>query len=339
MALRAGAIRFNTDSSRMEIYDGNQWTGILATSPEQETGGTRGLFHGFFNDSATQRPVDYVQISTTGNAIDFGDLNDNQFYGGATSSRTLSYYMGGQNMGGSNSNMIQQHEFASTGNFNDFGNLVTSVTYSNSGASNGTRGLSAGGGFTGGANSNIIECFTLTTSGDAKDFGDLTAAQFAGPGVACSKTRSIFTSNASGSADNYKYMDYVQTATLGNSSDFGDQSTGFGHHGQGIASNAVRGLFVSGYVAPAKSNTVEYVTIATLGDAVDFGDLTTVRMMCGCAASSTRLVASNGRTDGPGFVNTIDYTQIMTTGNFVDFGDSTVGSDMRPGASNGHGGL
>ena len=29
----------------------------------------------------------------------------------------------------------------------------------------------------------------------------------------------------------------------------------------------------------------------------------------------------------------------MTTGNFVDFGDSTVGSDMRPGSSNGHGGL
>ena len=31
---KAGAIRFNTDSSQLEIYDGNQWTGILATSPE-----------------------------------------------------------------------------------------------------------------------------------------------------------------------------------------------------------------------------------------------------------------------------------------------------------------
>ena len=43
MALQAGAIRFNADSSQMEIYDGNQWTGILATSPEHETGGTRGF--------------------------------------------------------------------------------------------------------------------------------------------------------------------------------------------------------------------------------------------------------------------------------------------------------
>ena len=40
----AGAFRFNTDSSQLEIYDGNQWTGVLATSPEQQTGGTRGIF-------------------------------------------------------------------------------------------------------------------------------------------------------------------------------------------------------------------------------------------------------------------------------------------------------
>ena len=46
MALRAGAIRFNTDSSQMEIYDGNQWTGVLGTSGVLETGGTRGVFHG-----------------------------------------------------------------------------------------------------------------------------------------------------------------------------------------------------------------------------------------------------------------------------------------------------
>ena len=52
MALRAGAIRFNTDSSQMEIYDGNQWTGILATSPELQTGGTRGIHFGGVTPSA-----------------------------------------------------------------------------------------------------------------------------------------------------------------------------------------------------------------------------------------------------------------------------------------------
>ena len=43
---KAGAMRFNTDSSQMEIYDGNQWTGILSTSPELLTSGTRGLWAG-----------------------------------------------------------------------------------------------------------------------------------------------------------------------------------------------------------------------------------------------------------------------------------------------------
>ena len=46
MALRAGAIRFNTDLSQMEIYDGNQWTGVVGDSPELHTGGTRGLWAG-----------------------------------------------------------------------------------------------------------------------------------------------------------------------------------------------------------------------------------------------------------------------------------------------------
>ena len=176
---KAGAFRYNTDSRQLEIYDGNQWTGILADSPNLLTGGDRGLFHGFFNDSDTNRTVDYVQISSTGDAIDFGDMNSNaQFYGGATSSRNHSYYMGGQNMGGSNSNQIQYFTMSSTGNGTDYGDLAGSVTYSNSGASNGTRGLSGGGGFTGGANSNIIEYIALQTSGSGKDFGDLTAAQF-----------------------------------------------------------------------------------------------------------------------------------------------------------------
>ena len=71
---------------------------------------------------------------------DFGDMNSNaQFYGGATSSRTRSYYMGGQNMGGSHSNQIQYFTMSSTGNGTDYGDLDTNVTYSNSGASNGTR--------------------------------------------------------------------------------------------------------------------------------------------------------------------------------------------------------
>ena len=98
MALRAGAIRFNTDSSQMEIYDGNQWTGILATSPEQQTGGTRGLFLGGYNDPAPASVydiIDYINIATTGNAIDFGDLSSARQEGGGFGSPTRGFHFGG----------------------------------------------------------------------------------------------------------------------------------------------------------------------------------------------------------------------------------------------------
>ena len=72
---KAGAIRFNTDSSQLEIYDGNQWTGVLATSPDQQTGGTRGLFAGGRESApAFSNLIEYINLNTTGNASDFGDL-------------------------------------------------------------------------------------------------------------------------------------------------------------------------------------------------------------------------------------------------------------------------
>ena len=72
----AGAFRFNTDSSQLEIYDGNQWTGVLATSPEQQTGGTRGLFGGGWAGPSTGSTdtIDMINVDTTGNATDFGNL-------------------------------------------------------------------------------------------------------------------------------------------------------------------------------------------------------------------------------------------------------------------------
>ena len=70
---KAGAIRFNTDSSQLEIYDGNQWTGILATSPELQTGGTRGLMFGG-EGSNPRNTIQFFNVDSTGNAIDFGCL-------------------------------------------------------------------------------------------------------------------------------------------------------------------------------------------------------------------------------------------------------------------------
>jgi len=65
----AGSIRFNTDSSKLELYNGEAWWQIDSTSPEEQTGGTRALFIG------SDQVIDYINISTTGDAIDFGDVH------------------------------------------------------------------------------------------------------------------------------------------------------------------------------------------------------------------------------------------------------------------------
>ena len=44
MAAQPGALRFNSDSMKLEIFRGSQWEEIQATSPDVQTGVTRGMF-------------------------------------------------------------------------------------------------------------------------------------------------------------------------------------------------------------------------------------------------------------------------------------------------------
>ena len=44
MSTPVGAFRFNTDTSKLEYYDGNQWVNITIDSPDRHTGGTRGIW-------------------------------------------------------------------------------------------------------------------------------------------------------------------------------------------------------------------------------------------------------------------------------------------------------
>ena len=70
-----GAFRFNTDSSKLEYYDGNQWVNITSDSPEAQTGGTRGFIAGGYTNAPVSAygDISYFNVDTLGNAIDFGD--------------------------------------------------------------------------------------------------------------------------------------------------------------------------------------------------------------------------------------------------------------------------
>jgi len=331
-----GAFRFNTDSSKLEYYDGNQWVNITSNSPEAQTGGARGVFLGGANEpdpSSVYNIIDYINIATTGNAIDFGDFSSTTQEGGALSSPTRGIYFGGDPA----NNTIQYITIASTGNPTDFGDTV-SVTKHGMGGSDGTRGVMYLG-LGSPARTNIINYITIASTGNANDFGDATDENYDGAAM-CSPTRMVaqLGSNDSGSWCNT--IDYVTISTTGNAADFGDQSGNY--NARCGYSNAVRGVLHGAYqypTSPNHTNSIDYLTIATLGNTTDFGDSSGRDQGGGCSSSTRGIAASGYNNGGTTIAATIDYVQIMTTGNALDFGDLTQKRRHVQAVSNGHGGL
>ena len=134
--------------------------------------GGRGVF------AAGSASIEYITISTTGNAADFGDpLTDRKWLAGNAAHDGRGVYAGGQTP---QTNAIEYVTIASPGNATDFGDLVTAYWFvSCSGTAN-----PEGRGVYGGGNpaANTIQYVTIATTGDSIDFGDLTETKN-GPGA------------------------------------------------------------------------------------------------------------------------------------------------------------
>mgnify|MGYP003323078380 CR=1 FL=1 len=164
----AGSIRFNTDSNKMEIYNGEQWWDIDSTSPTEQTGGTRGLYAGGQSNSDT---IDFVNIDSTGNATDFGNLISSREGVVGSGDRTRGVFFAGD--AAPENNDIQHVTFASTGNATDFGNDTGANHTIGAGFQNSTRSGVAGGS----GNTQQIDFITTQSSGVSNDFGDMTAGK------------------------------------------------------------------------------------------------------------------------------------------------------------------
>ena len=323
----AGSIRFNTDSNKMEIYNGEQWWNIDSTSPEEETGGTRGILYAGATSGGRDDVIQFINVSTTGDAIDFGDATNSVFTSGGCASRTRGLFHQGENV----YTELDFVTIASKGNAADFGD----VSNSNGGsmASNSTRAIDfIAGGVT-------IESITIAQTGNSIDFGDKNYSA-TGTASCASPTRAIVAGGYGGNPyPQYDTIEYVTISHAGNATDFGNLT--FGHSNVAGCSNATRGLIAGGYTFPSPAttyyNTIEFITIASLGNATDFGDLTSTGTQPAGVSSPTRGVFA-GRSDGSER-DVIDYVQIMTTGNAVDFGNLLAGRRNTSPASNGHGGL
>ena len=140
-----GAIRFNTDSMKLEYFRigmegadsssyagigtvaAGEWVQITTDTPDIHTGGTRGIFAGGFNGSNPLSDViDYINVSTTGDAITFDTLTSAaQMIGGGCGSRTRGLF-GGQ-IQPAFTDTVDGVEISSTGSQFDYGDSLSLI--------------------------------------------------------------------------------------------------------------------------------------------------------------------------------------------------------------------
>ena len=321
----AGTTRFNQDFGTLEFFDGANWKTVNSYA----RGGAAG--RAVFSGGATPgdvNTIDYFQIHTLGNAMDFGDatITESRKAGCSSSTRGLS----GGSDDGNNHATIDYVTIASEGNAIDFGNSFngrgTSASMSSS-----TRGLWAAGRSP--TNQDTIDYVEIATTGNASDFGDTTGARQWLAGCS-STTRGIIAGGESPSfpgPTRTNRIEFITMASLGNALLFGDLTAVTGNPGS--CSNSTRGFFGGG--EPATYKKIDMITIASTGNATDFGNLTTGRIVVNGAGSQTRGTFLGGHSN----LNVIDYITMSTAGNAQDFGDLTVGRWAGASFTDCHGGL
>jgi len=188
---------------------------------------TRGLWAGGYAPSPNNNvnSIDYIQIATVGNALDFGDLRGPRWAAGNSgcSNSIRGVFSGGYegpNAGpaidGHPSRTIDFVNIASTGNAVDFGKLIANLS-GRTGLSNSVRGIWGGGANQAGKSASI-GYITIASEGNAEYFGDLSLAREM-PTASSTQTRGTF---AGGRTPSFiQVIDYITIATTGNSVNFG----------------------------------------------------------------------------------------------------------------------
>ena len=331
-----GAMRFNSDSQKLEYWMGSAWMQIQTFSPNLD-GGIRGVTMGGRTSGGNTNRVEFFTVDIASDATDFGDLSQTRRRTQGCASATRSFMFGGSNPSGSSDyNIIDFITFSSTGDATDFGDQTT-VVRSPGSVSNSTRGITGGGteGYPSGSYKDNIEFITMSSSGNTVDFGDLTLARDY-PGSVNSPTRGVFAGGAQYPSF-YNNIDFITIASTGNAQDFGDLAD----PAQGCAGNcnSVVGLFANTY-GPGYNQEVTKITIASTGNSIDFAERTHTTTPSQGASSSTRGVFAGGyQPSSPSYTDAMEYIPFATGGTGVDFGNLTQAVAANVTTSNGHGGL
>ena len=325
---REGMVRFNDDLNTLEFYNGVEWRQFTVTGASG-----RGVFGGGGVTSGNSSLIEYINISSQGNAINFGNLTAARRYTTSCASNVR-----GIIYGGTGQTAIDYITIASEGNGISFGTANNRA--GSASASSSTRGL-FGGGYQPANPTNVIEYVQISTLGNPIDFGDLLTARYYLSGLS-SPTRAVFLGGFTPTPASavLSIIDFVTISSIGNAVRFGDL-TSTSTQG-GAVSSSTRGVYSGGLAsfAPVYINNIDYITIATTGNATDFGDLANSHSQRNNGASTQIRGVFGGGYIAPGVnINILDYITIATTGNSQDFGDLSQPRRALTGLSDSHGGL
>ena len=331
----AGTTRFNQDLGTLEFFDGVNWKTVNSYSRGGAAG--RGVFTGGY--AANSQRMEYINISTQGNSINFGELfESSSFAAGKVSDGKRGVITGGRTSPANSFNgTMQYYTFASGGNSIDFGNQSANRRRVDS-VSSSTRGIIAGGATSPGGVSDVIDYIEIQTLGNALDFGNLSDARYS-PGGICNSTRGVFFGGGATDAEQ-RIIEYITISSKGDAVDFGECTQRSNCQGGGFSDGA-RGVLAGGYgVSGASSHLeqIEQINIASTGNSFDFGILhQTTRDFSG-AQNMTRAVLATGRS-GPTDLKNITQISLTTSGTSEDFGDLSYATMSTAGGSDSHGGL
>ena len=331
-----GTTRFNQDFGTLEFFDGVSWKTVNSYARYGAAG--RAVFAGGYSPTSGAAGsfasvMDYVNISTKGNAVNFGEMHAGTYaalFG--FSSATRGVFGGGYKNSTSTAtnNDVAYITIASEGNTIDFGNLNHNQNWGKAAHASSTRGLAMGGYGT----NNVIDYVEINTTGNFLDFGDLADAEFGAAGMG-SPTRAL---TVGGGPDGI--ISAITIASKGNAVEWGRTDIKPSLYYAGGGSNSVRGLFNK----TRKSTTqVHSIIIASYGSVENFGNLiSTINNEFpggngNCASQTTLLFAGGGKSTNA--INTIETISITTAGNATDFGDLTTKRGYMGACSDSHGGL
>lgn len=311
--------------------------GTGSTSQDSAGAGSSGSITGvWYGDTAvfargsagkqSYNNLNTIDITTTGNSNDFGDLTVSRGEAVAGSNGSRGLYIGGNDWM-NYSNLVPKNiklssidyiTFASSGNATASGSL-TQKRYKMAAASNNENVLVFGG-HDGSAVHDTIFKITTATLGNATNSGSIGYLNYVSAGAGNNDIALNIAGLHNGSSTNL--IKSVDPATDGDAVDFGRLSNA--NYFMAATGSTTRCLIAGGYAKNVgHTNTIEYVEFATPGNATDFGDLLTTKHRHSAASNNTRAIFDGGydNTNSSSFAsNLIDYVTIATTGNAVSFG-------------------